>query len=110
MTKESSGKAKGGSTFAERLDFAIRLAALRKGFESSKELAAAIGKGQTQISQWKRSKPKIDAIRLVAGVAGVSPSWLDEPTSPDAVEPELFQEWLAARRSRARAVGARKRA
>lgn len=98
-----------GSTFEERLDFAIRLAALRKGFDSGKELAAAIGKSQTQLSQWKKRKPKIDAIRLVAEAAAIDPLWLDEPATSREAEPDLFRGWLAARRARKAAALAQRR-
>lgn len=101
----------GDSTFGERLDFAIRLAALRKGFDSGRELAAAIGKSQTQLSQWKKRKPKIDAIKLVAEAAGIDPLWLDEPAAGQAMAPELFAGWLSERRARkAKAVAQRRRA
>ena len=85
------------SNFPERLRFVIWLAALRRGFDSGKDLAKAIGKGPTQLSQWAKAKPTFASIRLLAEAVGVSPSWLDDPASPDAREPDLFPEWLAAR-------------
>lgn len=92
---------KQSADFAERLRFVIWLSALRRGFDSGKDLAGAIGKGPTQLSQWLKKKPTYATIRLLAEAVEVSPSWLDDPSSPDAREPELFKEWHRARVERA---------
>jgi transcriptional regulator with XRE-family HTH domain len=85
------------SEFADRLYFVVWLSALRRGFESGQELARAIDKGPTQLSQWAKKKPTYANIRLLAEAVQISPSWLDDPSSPDAREPELWAEWYKAR-------------
>jgi transcriptional regulator with XRE-family HTH domain len=96
----------GGSLFGERLRFVIWLAALRLGVESGKELAAAIGKRQGQLSSWIKEdpRPSFENIRLIAETVGISAAWLDNPEAAEAAgkEPELFAEWLAKRRARAK--------
>ena len=63
-----------------------------------------LGKGTGQLSSWanENPKPSFENIRLIAETVGVSAAWLDDPTSREAEgkEPELFAQWLAARRSR----------
>ena len=99
------------ASFGDRLRFVIWLSALRLGTDSAKELSEVLGKGKNQLSKWvaENPKPGFPTIKRIADVVGVSPSWLDDPTSSDAREPEFFAEWYAARLERQRA-GARKHA
>lgn len=103
MTQESSGDQQSTrleSTIGDRLRFVIWFAALRLGAWTSKEFAAAVGKAESQLSRWVRDAPRPDwsNTKDIAGKVGVSAAWLDDPASPDAQEPELFQPWLRARR------------
>lgn len=107
MAKSSSASAQSrepASEFGERLRFVIWFAGLQLGVESGKDLAAVLGKGSGQLSSWvnESPRPSFENIRLIAETVGVSPAWLDNPTSRDAEgkEPELFAAWLAKRRAR----------
>lgn len=74
--------------------------ALKLGTWTGKEFALKVGKLETQISGWVREDPKPgwEIIKLIAGAVDVSPAWLDDPRTAGAEEPELFAEWLTARR------------
>lgn len=105
VTREESGRSPQGATvqssIGDRLRFVIWLSALRLGAWTSKEFASAIGKAESQIPRWVREAPRPDwpNIKDLASSAGVSAAWLDDPRSADAKEPELFPEWLTARRA-----------
>lgn len=90
--------------FGDRLRFVIWLSALRLGTDSAKELSAVLGKGSNQLSKWvmENPKPSYATTKRIAEAVGVSPSWLDDPASSDAREPELFAQWWAARQERAK--------
>ncbi len=87
------------ATFGDRLRFVVWLSALRLGVASGKELAEAIGSGPSQLSKWiaENPRPEFNSVRRIAEKVGVSALWLDDPSAPDAREPELFAEWWAAR-------------
>lgn len=70
------------------------------GVWNGKEFALVMGKQDTQISRWLREDPKPtwEIIKEFAVRVGVSPTWLDDPKTPGAKPPELFEQWLRARR------------
>lgn len=84
----------------DRLRFVIWLSALHLGTWTTKEFAAAVGKADAQFPRWAREDPRPDwsTIKDIAAAVGVSPSWLDDPRNPEAQQPELFVQWLEARR------------
>lgn len=89
------------SSFGDRLKFVIWLSALRLGTWSAKEFARALDKSEAQFPKWAKEDPKPawPTIKSLATPVGVQAAWLDDPDLPGAQEPELFQDWLAARRS-----------
>lgn len=90
------------SAFGERLLFVIWLAGKVLGVENSKQFAAAVGKGPSQLSRWVREDPRPgwETIKSLADAVSIDPLWLDEPTRQGAREPADFPQWLQARRQR----------
>lgn len=82
------------STYAERLGFVIWLAVYELGVDGATKLSKAIGKGENTLSKWAQDQPSYELSKLVATAVKVSPSWLHDPTSPDAVEHPWFAQWL----------------
>jgi hypothetical protein len=86
------------STYAERLEFVIWYAMYTRGLDGANKLAEAIGKGKNTLSKWSKKQPSFELSKMAADAVGVSPSWLHDPRSSDAVEPEWFANWLRSQR------------
>lgn len=101
---QSSGRPKKGdeSTLSERLLFAVWLSGKILGTENSKQFAAQIQKGASQLSKWvnESPRPSWENIKLIADAVRISAVWLDDPSRSGAQEPDEFPEWLASRRRR----------
>jgi hypothetical protein len=101
IENESPGQDKSAEpAFGDRLRFAMWLSAMQLGTWNAKEFAAAVGRQETQISRWAREDPKPgwDVIKDLAVRVRISPTWLDDPSTPGAMPPEMFDQWLDARR------------
>lgn len=85
-------------TYAERLAFVIWYAVLKRGIEGATKLSLAIGKSENAVSKWAKKQPSFEQSEVLANAVGVNATWLHNPASSGAVEPELFAEWLRSTR------------
>ena len=76
----------------------IWYAVLKLGIAGATKLSVAIGKGQNTLSKWAKEQPSFEQSEILANAVDVNATWLHNPQSTGAVEPELFAQWLRSTR------------
>lgn len=69
-------------------------AVLELGVHGITKVSKAIGKGENTLSKWANDQPSFEQSEILANALDINATWLHNPESSGAVEPELFAKWL----------------